>query len=99
MSSRRYELRKAISPKKWEITTPEGKKIKFGSAGMSDYTINKSQSRKNAYISRHKTRENWTKSGINSAGFWSRWISWSQPTLTESIKYVNNKFNIQVVKM
>ena len=50
------------------------KTINFGSAGMSDYTINKDPERMNRYIDRHKKRENWDISGILTAGFWSRWL-------------------------
>jgi len=33
------------------------KTIGFGSRGMSDFTINKSEERKQAYITRHSKRE------------------------------------------
>ena len=34
-----------------------GKTVAFGSKGMSDYTIHKSEDRKQAYIGRHQKRE------------------------------------------
>ena len=49
------------------------------------------------YIARHKVRENWNKSGIHTAGFWSRWILWNKPTLQESINDVEKRFNIKII--
>ena len=53
------------------------KVIHFGSKGMSDYIINRDPERKRLYISRHKAREDWSKLGIKTAGFWSRWLLWN----------------------
>jgi len=39
--------------KKYMLVTPQGKKIHFGAAGMSDFTINKDPERKRLYILRH----------------------------------------------
>ncbi len=47
------------------------------------FTIHKDEERKLRYIKRHNN-ENWTKSGINSAGFWSRWMLWHLPTISLS---------------
>jgi len=61
------------------LITPEGKKIHFGAANMSDFTLNKNEDRKQRYIARHNTkREDWTK--INP-GSLSRYILWNKPTL------------------
>jgi len=76
-----------------------GKKIKtvnFGAKGYSDYTKHKDKDRMKRYESRHKTRENWTKSGIKTAGFWSKWILWSSPSLSGAIRKTSNKFNITI---
>ena len=73
----------------------EGKKIHFGQKGASDYTINKDPKRKAAYISRHQKNENQTKSGANTAGFWSRWILWNDPTsVSDNMRKVHKRFNI-----
>tara|TARA_Y100000401_G_C8281007_1_gene203434 strand:+ start:480 stop:752 length:273 start_codon:yes stop_codon:yes gene_type:complete len=73
----------------------KGKTIHFGQEGASDYTIHKDPERKKAYINRHKKRENWTKSGANTAGFWSRWILWNEPiSPEENMKLVHKKFNL-----
>jgi rhamnogalacturonyl hydrolase YesR len=42
------------------------------------------------------TREKWGKNGIETAGFWSRWLTWSFPTLKEAIKYIEKKYNVKI---
>ena len=37
--------------------------------GYSDFTIHKVPKRKQRYKDRHEETENWTKSGLNTAGF------------------------------
>jgi hypothetical protein len=73
--------------------------IHFGHKGYSDYTIHKDDYRKKLYIKRHNTRENWNKSGIVTAGFWSRWLLWNEETLLKSIKSVEKKFNIKITSL
>ena len=45
--------------KKLKAVMDNKKTIHFGSAGYTDYTINKNHDIKNKYISRHKKNENW----------------------------------------
>ena len=80
------------------ITDSKGKKktTHFGAKGYSDYTKHKDSDRKDRYISRHKAKENWNKSGINTAGFWSRWILWNKPGLKTSIKDTEKRFKIKI---
>ena len=80
--------------KKYYIITNNDKKVYFGQAGASDFTIHKDEARKQRYINRHKNNENWTKSGIDTAGFWSRWILWHLPTIKESYQDIKKRFNI-----
>ena len=81
--------------KKYDAVIDEGRKtIPFGSKGMSDYTKHKDTERKNRYIDRHKKNENWNDP--LTAGFYSRWITWNKPTLNESIKDTNKKFNVNI---
>ena len=79
------------------ITTPQDKKIHFGASGFEDYTMHKNDSRKNNYINRHQVNEDFSKKGINKAGFWARWILWNKPTLEDSIKDAERRFNIKIV--
>ena len=80
--------------KKYYIITNNDKKVYFGAAGMSDFTKHKDEARKQRYINRHKKNENWTKSGIDTAGWWSRWILWHLPTIKESYADIKRRFNI-----
>lgn len=69
------------------------KTVKFGAAGYGDYTLGTTDEQKFNYIARHKAREDWTKAGYCSAGFWSRWVLWNKRTINESIKDINQRFD------
>lgn len=88
--------------KKWMLTylNPDTKKINtiyFGQAKASDMTKHKSEKRKKNYISRHSGMgEDWSKSGIYTPGFYSRWILWNLPDLEDSIADTEKRFNIKI---
>jgi hypothetical protein len=89
----KYHPYKSDKPeKKYYIITNSGRKIYFGAAGMSDFTKHKDEARKQRYINRHKNNENWGKSGIDTAGFWSRWLLWNKPTIKESYDDIKRRF-------
>ena len=77
---------------KYYIITKSGRKISFGAVGYSDFTKHKDEDRKQRYINRHRNKENWTKSGIDSAGFWSRWLLWNKPTIKDSYNDIKNRY-------
>ena len=89
-----YPYKSDKPEKKYYIITKSGKKIYFGQANASDFTLHKNEARKQLYINRHKNNENWTKSGIDTAGFWSRWILWHLPTIKDSYNDIKRRFNI-----
>ena len=62
----------------------------------SDDTIHKDEARRQRYIARHQKNEDFNKSGLYTSGFWARRLLWSLPTLQESIRDVNKRFNINV---
>jgi hypothetical protein len=78
------------------IEDKDGKihKVHFGALGYSDYTKHKDPDRKRRYIVRHKTTENWTKSGVLTAGFWSRWVLWNLPSFRDSVADTKRRFNL-----
>lgn len=82
--------------KKYQVTI-NNKTVHFGAAGYSDYTKHKDAQRKQRYINRHKKRENWNKSGVDTAGFWSRWILWNKPTIRDSKSNVQQRFGIKFI--
>ena len=83
--------------KKFRAELPDGKTVDFGQKGYSDYTIHKDPARMRRYLFRHRLRENWGKSGIATAGFWSRWLLWSKPCLDCAKKLIEKKFNVRIV--
>jgi hypothetical protein len=66
---------------KFTATFPDGAKVHFGRKGYSDYTIHGDYDRMKRYLVRHARREKWGRSGAKTAGFWSRWLLWSKPSL------------------
>ena len=93
-----YKLQKNPDAlKKFKVTLPNGRSVKFGARGYSDYTIHKDEARMKRYLDRHRTREDWTKKGINTAGFWSRWLLWSKPSLKGAKKHIEKTFKISIV--
>ena len=91
----KYYPYKSDNPnKKYYIITNDNKKVYFGASGYSDFTIHKNETRKQRYINRHKNNENWSKSGVDTAGFWSRWLLWNKPTIKDSYMDIKTKFHI-----
>lgn len=66
--------------------------VRFGAAGMSDYTKHKDEERKRRYLERHKARENWEDP--LTAGFWSRWLLWNKPKIRESLADLKARFDL-----
>ena len=83
-----------VKNKKLRVITPSGTKIDFG--GDADYTVHRDDTRKYQYLRSHERRENWDLSGINTAGFWSRWILWNKPTIEESIQDLQDKYGLNI---
>ena len=72
--------------------------VHFGANGYSDYTKHKDPDRMRLYLARHAPGQDWTKHGIITAGFWSRWILWNQPGFIASIKDVERRFGINIIR-
>ena len=87
-------LQKSSNPKKKYDAYIEGKKVSFGATGYSDFTQHKDEERKQRYIARHKVNQNWND--LTTAGAWSKGILWNKPTITDSIKSMEGKFNIDI---
>ena len=86
------EIVKSKKPnKKFDAVIDKTKTVSFGAKGYSDFTIHKDEDRRDRYIKRHKTNENWNDP--TTAGFYSRWVLWNKPTMKESITDLNKKFS------
>ena len=75
------------------------KTVHFGAIGYEDYTTHKDEKRKASYLARHRTKEDWTLSGVDTGGFWARHILWNEPSLSASVADINKRFKSLSVKM
>ena len=78
--------------KKYYIITKTGKKVYFGATGYEDYTTHKDPKRKEAYIRRHQKNEDWSKSGIDTPGFWSYHFLWEFPSKKQAYENIKKKY-------
>lgn len=85
-------ISKSDKPNKKYKASVNNKNIHFGAASYSDFTKHKDEERKERYINRHKKNEDWTKSGIDTAGFYSRYVLWNKPSIKQSIDDLNKKY-------
>ena len=81
--------------KKWEVEM-DGKTIHFGATGYSDFTRHGDEARKERYLKRHKPTEDWSKSGIETPGFWARHILWAEPSIEQSARKVRERFGVDL---
>jgi hypothetical protein len=90
-------LRKSNRKDKKYVAVMENMKHHFGGAGYEDFTTHKDPDRKERYIQRHVKNEDWSKDGIHTSGFWAKHILWNKPSLKESIKDTEKRFNIKII--
>ncbi len=105
-SKRVLKLSEGEFPKRYKIcqtttlkrgpTRQKTKCIQFGDRRYGNYTTHKDPKRKTNYIRRHKKRENWKK--MNSPGFWAKNLLWNKPTLQASIRDVERKKRVKILR-
>ena len=93
------QLLKGTSGKKFKMVFYDHarKKIKtvqFGASGYEDFTTHGDLQRKQNYITRHKSREDW--SDPMSAGALSYYLLWNKTTLSASYKDFRNRFRFEL---
>ncbi len=88
-------LTKSINPRYKYTVVIDGKKINFGAAGYSDFTIHKDGKRRLAYIKRHQANEYW--SNPLTAGWWSRYLLWEKPSIKQAKEYITKTFGIEFI--
>jgi len=79
-----------------------GKILYFGQNGYRDYTLISAEDGKQEeaehikaiYLKRHKG-EDW--SDLSKAGCWARYLLWNLPTMQESAKDMEDRFNIKII--
>lgn len=86
--------------KKYRALFIENKKhVDFGARGYSDYTLHKDALRMKRYLHRHSGMgENWSPSGKYTAGYWSRWLLWSKPSMASAISLVSKRLKQPIRK-
>lgn len=83
---------------KYKAVFNDGTSTKFGAKGYKDYTIYYGENpvratlKKAAYISRHRTTENWNDP--KSAGALSRYILWNKSTVEASLSDYRRRFRM-----
>jgi hypothetical protein len=90
-----YYLYRSTRKGKKLMVIHKGKTIHFGATDYEDFIIHKDEARKSRYINRH-SGEDWDD--LNKAGSWARWILWNLPTLKDSIKDMEKRFNIRIIR-
>ena len=91
-------LSPSFKPDKKYMVQVDNKVIHFGAYGYEDYTIHKNYDRMLMYVNRHKKNENWSISGVKTAGFWSKHLLWSEPSLPRAINFIKDEFDIKIIK-
>ena len=78
--------------KKYEAIIDDRKTVPFGAKGYSDFTLHKNPERKQRYIQRHQKNEDWSKTGINTPGFYAKHVLWNKDTIQKSVTDLNKKY-------
>ena len=76
----------------------DGPTVHFGATGYQDFARHGDEKRKASYLARHEARETWTLQGVETAGFYARWLLWNKPSLSASIADVNKRFSSLTVR-
>jgi len=86
-------IKSPLATKKYRAIFDDGYHTDFGASGYTDYTINKDPKKREAYIARHRSTENWNDP--KTAGSLSRWILWGDSTsLQTNIANYKKRFNL-----
>jgi len=77
---------------KFSLDNGSERTVHFGSVVSTTFSEGASESKKSAYLARHKVRENWNDP--LSAGALSRWIAWNKRSLRASIADFKKRFKL-----
>ena len=82
--------------KKYMVRVGTGPVVHFGQHGAPDFTTHHDVARQTDYLRRHRAHEDWTRTGVNTPGFWARWLLWNRPSKREAVKYIERKMHARV---
>lgn len=83
--------------KKFSVLFSDGKRTNFGDSRYQDYTQHGDKKRRASYISRHSAREDHTRRGIRTAGWWSRYLLWgASPSIAGNIRNIEKRFGVDI---
>lgn len=68
------------------------RRIPFGAKGYEDYTQHKNPLRKEAYLRRHRSREDWNDP--MTAGALSRFLLWESTSLQDAVRKFKRRFSL-----
>ena len=89
-----FRLHRATDGKhKWVAEFSDGTRVSFGAVGYKDYTQHHDPLRRKAYLSRHRTTENWNNP--KTAGALSRHLLWGDSTsLDANVRAFKRRFSL-----
>ena len=79
-------------PHKYKAVFDDGKIVKFGATGYSDFTKHHDEARKERYIERHRGKEDWLNP--MSRGALSRYILWNKKSVSASLADYKSRFGL-----
>jgi hypothetical protein len=82
---------KPSTKKKFDIYLPN-KKLSIGDPNYEDYTQHKDKERKKRYYQRMPLSTDITK-----RQFWANNLLWNKPTIEQSIRDIEKKYNINII--
>ena len=62
----------------------------------NDYPHHRDSERRKNYLQRHRSREDWTKAGACTPGFWSRWMLWGHAEPDDIRSDLSKKLGVPV---
>ena len=79
--------------KRYDAVFHDGTKVSFGAKGAKTFIDSASEKTKDAWIARHKVRENWDNP--KTAGSLAKHILWGKSkSVRENLKTFKKKFNL-----
>jgi len=66
--------------------------IHFGAKNSTTFAEGASETKKKAYLARHKVREDWNNP--LTAGALSKWILWTEPSIKKGIAAFKKRFKV-----